>query len=298
MEHHHVIAFLALAKELHFGRAAEQIFVTQPTLSRTIRSLEEELGVRLFDRSYRQVTLTEAGTAFIEPARAVNDSHEQALESVSRSARGLSGTVRMSFTGPSSYRLVSAIASAVSVTHPGIRLELSAGGFAGEGLHKLLNHSVDTALGRWSDLPEGIQATKLSKEGFVLAVPSTHPLAEQGSTPFQAVSNEPFIRLQERLPSVITDRLNTLSMGHRTTLTTAQFAPDTWTALALVSSGLGVTLTLTSVRENTSISGVKFLDIEDAIAPTWLSLAWHSSNSNPALAAVLRAAADVTRSRN
>ena len=294
MELHHVLAFLTLAEELHFGRAAERLYVAQPTLSRSIRSLEEELGVRLFERANRQVRLTEAGSAFLDPARAVRAAHERAVNSVSQSARGLTGTVRLVFTGPSSYQLVSELASEVSARHPGIHLELIGGGFAGEGLHRLLNNTADAALGRWSKLPESISSIPLKHEGFVLAVPSGHRLASAREVSFGDVIREPFIRLAERLPSILTERLNELCARHEAELDVQQTAPESWTALALVASGVGVTLTLTSVRDNASVPGVEFLELTDALEPTWLSLAWNTRFSTPALDSVVECAAELS----
>ncbi|UTX51816.1 LysR family transcriptional regulator [Leucobacter aridicollis] len=289
MEQHHVVAFLALTEELHFGRAADRVFVTQPTLSRTIRSLEYELGTRLFDRLHRRVELTEAGSAFLEPARALYASYERALNSVVAAAQGLNGTVRLVFTGPSSYRRVADLASAVSSRFPNVKLELIGGGFAGEGLHRLLSHTADAALGRWTTLPESVSARPLSQERFVIAVPSTHPLAGESSVPFGAFATEPFIQLKERSPSVVTERFTELCAHYDISASIRQSAPDTWTALALVASGVGVALTLTSVRDNTNVSGVTFLDLDDDVAPTWLSLAWLKANDSPALASVLGA---------
>lgn len=295
MEYHHILAFLTLSEELHFGRAADRLFIAQPTLSRNIRNLEHELGARLFERASRQVSLTEAGAAFLEPARALRASHQRALNSIAESARGLTGTVRLVFTGPSSYRFVGELTSQVSETYPGIQLELIGGGFAGEGLHRLLNNTADAALGRWSRTPQTISSTPLSKEDFVLAVPSNHPLAHRRSIAFSEAATEPFIRLAERLPSIITERLRELSDRLGVDLSTQLTAPDTWTALALVGSGLGVTLTLTSVRDNTSTAGVSFVDLQDDIEPTWLSLAWNTRFENPALHSVLRIAENVAK---
>lgn len=294
MELHHVLAFLMLAEELHFGRAAERLYVTQPTLSRSIRSLEDELGARLFERASRSVSLTEAGTAFLDPARAVRVSHTRAINSVSQSVRGLKGTVRLVFTGPSSYQLVSDLTSHVSERHSGIRLELIGGGFAGEGLRRLLNNTADAALGRWSKLPESIDSLQLRAEGFVLAVPRAHPLATHRSVSFGDILKEPFVRLDERPPSILAERLDDLCARYGAQLDVRQTAPESWTALALVAAGIGVTLTLTSVRDNAAVPGVSFLDLEDEVAPTWLSLAWSTRFKNQALDSVVECAIQIS----
>lgn len=294
LELQHILAFLTLTEELHFGRAADRLYVTQPTLSRNIKSLEDELGARLFERANNRVSLTEAGNAFLDPARAVRDSHARAVNSISQSSRRLRGTVRLVFTGPSSYQLVSDLTSEVSERHPGIHLELLGGGFAGEGLHRLLNNTADAALGRWSKLPESIDSVPLRAEGFVLAVPSMHPLASRREVPFSAVVDEPFIRLSERLPSILTERLDDLCTRYSARLNVRQTAPESWTALALVAAGVGITLTLTSVRDNVSVPGVSFLELTDPLEQAWLRLAWNTQLRTPALASVVACATDIS----
>ncbi|MEB4615648.1 LysR family transcriptional regulator [Leucobacter sp. M11] len=288
MEFSHIVAFLTLSEELHFGRAAQRLFTSQPTLSRAISRLEQELGVRLFDRTNRNVALTAAGLAFLRPATEIREAHERAVSSVTPAAVGVGGTVRLAFTGPSSYRLVSRLTAIVARRFPQVTLELVGASFAGEGLHRLVDQNVDAALGRWTTVPDHLSRKPLSKEGFVLAVPSTHPLAERTSISFEEVLDEHFVGLIERRPSVLRQRLEELSERYRAPLDIQWSAPDSWTALALVGSGIGVTFTLTSVRDNTNTPGVRFLELEDRLDPTWLSLAWPTRIENPALLSVLR----------
>src|SRR5450631_148401 len=131
-------AFLAVAEELHFGRAAERLHIAQPPLSRTIKALERELGTRLFDRNTRSVTLTPSGHALIGPAR-------EALEAVGRTAaavraadEGEVGLVRIAFAGVSTHRIVAALARAVRSSRPGIQMELSSQNFAQPAMKKLV----------------------------------------------------------------------------------------------------------------------------------------------------------------
>src|SRR5689334_25413092 len=97
MELRHLRYFIALAEELHFGRAADRLQMAQPPLSRQIRALETELGVRLLARTKRGVQLTDAGRVFREEARAALARSERAVESVRRAARGEVGAVALAF---------------------------------------------------------------------------------------------------------------------------------------------------------------------------------------------------------
>ncbi|QIK64426.1 LysR family transcriptional regulator [Leucobacter viscericola] len=290
MEQQQVLAFLALAEELHFGRAAQRLFLTQPTLSRTIRGLEQELGVALFERSSRSVRLTPAGSALVQPAEDLRDSHDRAVASVTEAAAGLSGTVTLAFTGAASYRLAARIAALVAERHPGVTLRLFSTSVANEGLNQVLDHSVDAVLGRWGSVPAGISSRRLAREDFVVAVPSSHRLAGRGSVAFGEIAQDPFIHLPEHPRSVLRERLSELSERYGVTPDTVRSAPDSWTALALVGEGLGITLTISSVRDNTDLPGIEFLDLSDDGDPAWLSLAWLTRYTNSAVVSVLRCA--------
>ena len=292
MEIQHVVAFLTLSEELHFGRAAQRLFLSQPTLSRAINRLETELGVRLFDRTNRTVNLTDAGLAFLGPAADIRTAHERAVRSVSPELLETTGTVRLAFTGPSSYRMVSRLTAIVARRFPYVTLELIGASFAGTGLRGLVDQNVDAALGRWSAVPDSVSWKPLSQEGFVVAVPEGHRLAGRERISFGEVLDEHFIGLVDRPPSILRQRFQELSERYGATLDIQWSAPDSWTALALVSSGVGLTFTLTSVQENTSTPGVRFLDLEDELEPTWLSLAWVTQFENPALLSVLRCTED------
>src|SRR5258705_13088593 len=95
VELRHLRYFVAVAEEKHFGRAAERLHISQPPLSQQIQQLEDELGVKLFERTSRQVSLTPAGAAFLGEARAVLGAMEQALASVEQTQRGLQGILKV-----------------------------------------------------------------------------------------------------------------------------------------------------------------------------------------------------------
>ena len=167
-------SFLAVADELHFGRAAERLHVAQPPLSRTIKRLERELGTRLFDRNTRSVRLTSSGQALMDPAKEVLDALRRAETAVRSADHGEVGTVRIAFAGVSTHRLVARLARVVRSQRPGIQLELSSQNFAQPAMKRLLAGETDLALGRWDVVPAEISAQVVMPDSLVLAVPDTH----------------------------------------------------------------------------------------------------------------------------
>ena len=282
-------SFLAVADELHFGRAAERLHVAQPPLSRTIKRLERELGTRLFDRNTRSVRLTSSGQALMDPAKEVLDALRRAETAVRSADHGEVGTVRIAFAGVSTHRLVARLARVVRSQRPGIQLELSSQNFAQPAMKRLLAGETDLALGRWDVVPAEIAAQVVMPDSLVLAVPDTHPLAGARRLSIGQLASEGFVSLPPHEGSVLPDRLRRLAHANGFVAEVVQVAPDTQTALALVSAEVGCHLTLASVAENVTDPHVVFIPLNESTPSldVHLRAAWRRDDQNPALRAVL-----------
>jgi len=282
-------SFLAVADELHFGRAAERLHVAQPPLSRTIKRLERELGTRLFDRNTRSVRLTSSGQALMDPAKEVLDALRRAETAVRSADHGEVGTVRIAFAGVSTHRLVARLARVVRSQRPGIQLELSSQNFAQPAMKRLLADETDLALGRWDVVPAEIAAQVVMPDSLVLAVPDTHPLAGARRLSIGQLVSEGFVSLPPHEGSVLPDRLRRLAHANGFVAEVVQVAPDTQTALALVSAEVGCHLTLASVAENVTDPHVVFIPLNESTPSldVHLRAAWRRDDQNPALRAVL-----------
>ncbi|HLV74159.1 LysR family transcriptional regulator [Actinomadura hallensis] len=281
-------AFLVVAEELHFGRAAERLHMAQPPLSRTIKQLERELGTTLFDRNTRRVELTASGRALLGPAAEVLDAMRRAEAAVRSAASGDSGVVRIAFAGVSTHRLVARLARAVRSRLPGIRLELSSQQFAQPALRKLQQGETDLALGRWDVVPGDLQAEVVMTDSLVLALPGAHPLARNESVSVADLAGEQFVSLSPLEGSVMPERLRRLAAEHGFFPEIVQIAPDTQTALALVSAEVGCHLTLASVAANAADPHLRFVPVADEAPDVHLRMAWRRSETDPALHAVRR----------
>lgn len=282
-------SFLAVADELHFGRAAERLHVAQPPLSRTIKRLERELGTRLFDRNTRSVRLTSSGQALMDPAKEVLDALRRAETAVRSADHGEVGTVRIAFAGVSTHRLVARLARVVRSQRPGIQLELSSQNFAQPAMKRLLASETDLALGRWDVVPAEVSAQVVMPDSLVLAVPDTHPLAGARRVSIGQLVSEGFVSLPPHEGSVLPDRLRRLAHANGFVAEVVQVAPDTQTALALVSAEVGCHLTLASVAENVTDPHVVFIPLNESTPSldVHLRAAWRRDDQNPALRAVL-----------
>jgi DNA-binding transcriptional LysR family regulator len=280
-------AFLAVAEELHFGRAAERLHIAQPPLSRTIKQLERELKTSLFDRNTRSVKLTASGQALVGPARDVLGALRRAEDSVRSAEEGEVGLVRIAFAGLSTHGLVARLARAVHAQRPGIELELSSQNFAQPARKKLVRGETDIALGRWDVMPTEVSAQVVMVDSLVVALPDTHELAGAQQLSIGQLAGDSFVSLPQYEGSVLPDRLRRLAHAKGFVADIVQVAPDTQTALALVSAEVGCHLTLASVARNASDPHVAFIPLEESAPDVDLRAAWRTDDPAPALRAVL-----------
>ncbi|MBO1269925.1 LysR family transcriptional regulator [Arthrobacter sp. PO-11] len=280
-------AFLAVAQELHFGRAAARLHIAQPPLSRTIKQLETELGTLLFERNTRSVTLTASGQALVPAAREVLDAARRAEVAVKSAAHGQVGLVRIDFAGISTHGLVARLARAIRLLHPGIRLELSSQHFGQSAMRRLEHGETDIALGRWDFAPPEISTEVVMPDSLLMALPDTHPLAGEPELSIARFKDQPFVTLPPHEGAVLDDRLRLMSRAAGFSPDLAQVAPDTQTALALVGAEVGCHLTLASVARYADSTQVAFARLTESSPDVDLRAAWRSGDNAPALHTVL-----------
>ncbi|KAF0964131.1 LysR family transcriptional regulator [Rhodococcus sp. T7] len=288
MEISQITAFLAVAEELHFGRAAQRLHSAQPPLSRTIRQLEKQLGATLFDRNTRNVRLTSAGEALLGPAREILDACRLAEIAVAAAGRGQVGRVRIGFSGVSSHLLIGRWAKLVRHTHPGIEFVLNSSAFASEALNKLLDGTLDIGLGRWIFTPPGIASRVILNEDFVVAVTVDHPLAGRDGVRIEELATEPWVALPADPGSALRDSLQRAAHDAGFTPRIVQSAPDSISLMALVSAEVGCALTVSSVVENVNNPDVVFLPLIGGPSTLQLRIAWRADDDSAALREVLR----------
>lgn len=280
-------SFIAVAEELHFGRAAKRLHMAQPPLSRLIRQLESELGATLFERNTRHVTLTPQGEALLEPARELVMLAQRMKDVVRKSQAGETGRVRLGFAGASVNQAVGELARQVRRRRPGISLELYSSQFSYLGLEKVLDDSLDIVIGRWDFLPAEISSRLVALEELLIALPESHPLADRETVDVEDLAGEAWIVLPGGAGATLPNRLNTLAMNAGFVPRIVQVAPDSWTLVVLVGAGMGISLILSSVRDNVPSRGVVYKPLTQEQKPVEVRLLWRRGDANPALQSVI-----------
>lgn len=287
-------AFLALAEELHFGHAAQRLQMGQPPLSRLIQRLERSLGAELFKRTSRHVELTVAGRSLIEPARELIASAERAVEAVKSTITGEIGTVSLGFAGASSNAEVAALTRELAIQVPRLRFEVQSSQFADDSLKKVLDQSLDFAIGLWEFVPSELDALHLGDDDALVALPKNHPLAKYDSVRMDQLAHDAWISLPGGYNSALQNRFRNLCLNAGFVPRRNQTVPDSWTVMLLVGLGMGASMTLSSVASAVPAEDVKFVHVEDSSnVPLPLRLAWRRDALNPVLQTVIDTASDL-----
>ncbi|TVT52477.1 LysR family transcriptional regulator [Amycolatopsis rhizosphaerae] len=286
MELRHLTSFLAVAEELHFGRAARRLGMAQPPLSQQIRNLEKELGVRLFERNTRSVRLTGAGEAFLEPVRRVFDELDTALRTARAAGEGEVGRVTVGFAGASSHESLPLLTRAVRAAHPGLELVMKGQTYANVALAGVADGSLDLGFVRLPVSSPGVRHRVIDEEEMLCALPADHRLARRERVPLEELAGEPFVTFPANAGSTLRDASVQACQRAGFHPKVVQEAPDSYTILALVAAGVGVTLTLTSCR-HIQQTGLVYRPLAGPAIRLHAALAWREDNPSRALRTVL-----------
>lgn len=192
LELRHLRYFVAVAEELHFGRAARRLHMAQPPLSQQIRRLEEIVGAPLLARTSRSVALTPAGEAFLGRARRLLAAAREGVDEAARIGRGESGTLDVGFVSSAITLGVPERLQAFRERFPDVHTRLHEGQTS-QITERLARGEVDLGIVRDGEPPEGVDATVLATEAFVAVLPVGHALADRRRLSPRALRDEPFV---------------------------------------------------------------------------------------------------------
>jgi DNA-binding transcriptional LysR family regulator len=275
MELRHLRYFVRVAEELHFGRAAERLGISQPPLSQQIRALEDELGVELFARTSRRVALTEAGRLFLAEARRTLTQAAHAIDVARRAQQGEVGELAIGFSTSVPFTAVVARAlPAYRDAYPAVRLNLIEMP-RGEQIEALTAARIDIGFIRGFDapaLPATMVVTKLMEEPLLVAMQGDHRLAGRVAAPrIEDLEDEPFVLYQRDFGAGFNEHLAQLCARAGFAPHVVQEALGLATLLGLVAAGMGITV-ITSSLGALHPENVVFrpLDDPDAVSSLWL----------------------------
>lgn len=281
MELRHLRYFVAVAEELSFRRAAERLHLAQPPLSSQIKSLEGELGLRLFDRTTRTVKLTSAGAVFLEEARAILIAADRARQNVRKASQGLIGPLRIGILAPTATPRLARILSSFRKKFPAVQFalfELT----SVEQLHRLREEQLDVGLLRPPIEFAELEWRFVEESPMVLAAPSGHRLARKRGITWADFHNEPMVMIHPSLQHSYYDKFLELCAKAGATPVVGQYANDVHSKMWLISAGFGIAPTTKTIAE-VKRPGLVFRELPEGLPLVQTLLVWKRSNHSPVL---------------
>jgi len=286
MELRHLRYFVTVAEELHFGRAAERLFIAQPPLSQQIQQLEREIGVALFLRTSRRVQLTPAGEIFLRDARQILTAVNDAVSGAKRAARGETGWLGIGFAASATYDLLPTVLHVFREQFPDIALTLLELN-AAEQATALHDRTIHVGFARPAIDDDAFVVGAIYPELFVVALPEAHPLASRASLSLSELAAEPFVSFPELPRPSYAEAVRHACEAAGFTPRVVQEVREMQTAISLVVAGLGIALLPASV-ENLHRSGLVLIPLQEPAPRTELTIISQRSDPSPVLENFLR----------
>ena len=296
MELRHLRYFLALADELHFGRAAQRLAISQPPLTVAIQQLEAEVGAPLFLRNSRGVQLTAAGQTLVPAAQAAIDGAAQALHAARDAASGQVGRLSIGFAGTMLYRGLPQMLRRFQAEHARLQLtlrELS----SSEQLVELQHARLDAGFAHVAHAPTGLAAQLVSSQPFVACVPAVHALARKRTLPLDALAPEPLALVSRSVSPDYHARIVAACQAAGFTPQPLHEMQHWLSVVSLVSQGLAVALVPAALQQ-AQLAGAAFVPVKDphGTLPRYETRClWNPARDLPALGLFLRAVGHVTQ---
>ncbi|WP_297361155.1 LysR substrate-binding domain-containing protein [Thauera sp.] len=288
MELRHLRYFVAVAEELNFTRAAARLHIGQPPLSMQIRDLEQEIGVRLFERNQRRVALTAAGARFLGHVRHILGGIDEAVADARRAAAGEVGELRVGFTSSLPFTdLLPDALHAYRSRFPAVRLQLREM-FTAAQFAALARDELDVGFVRLQagPPPAGIVLREIARNPLRLVVNAGHRLANAPQVSFAQLADEDFISFPADIGTDLPGVLRALCRQAGFEPRIVQTAREATTQIGLVAAGVGVAL-LPAPLESVRIARVRYLPLTEPEAQFRLAVATVEGTGAPVVAGFL-----------
>lgn len=292
MELRHLKYFIVVAEELHFGRAARRLGISQPPLSQQIKLLEEELGLVLLQRTKRLVLLTPAGEVFLEEARKCLAQAEQAVQAVQRAARGEIGKLAVGFVSSAVYGKIPSIFNLMRSRYPGVSLLLQ-DLTSEEQVKALKADRIDVGLVRPPVVDaESMVMKVIWHEAMMVALPADNPLAGRNELRMADLAEEAFVQIPRQVAPGYYDQFIRICARAGFAPKIVQEARTTPTLVSLVAGGMGVALLPASLL-SLQRSGVVYRPLREPAPTTDMAVIWRPGDTSPTLFSFLQIVREV-----
>ncbi len=296
LEFRHFRYFLAVAEDLHFRKAAERLYISQPGLSRQIKQMEDSLGISLFERHNRKVELTKAGKYLQKELAGSFIRFDELLEHAKLLNDGIDGNLKLGYVGSAMQKAIPEILMQFRKKHPNVLFSLKEMDNTKQ-IQGLLNQEIDIGFVRLERVPRGLEIYPVLEDTFSLVLPKSHKIDEQNFKGLSQFKDDPFILFDasysesyyEKVMQIFDDSGFSPLVSHNTVNASSIYR--------LVENSFGISIVPTSLKFGFNME-IKFIELKDIPQRTTLRIVWNNMNTNPVLQNILNVIDHSTNSNN
>ena len=285
IELRHLRYFLAVADNLHFRKAADKLFISQPGLSKQIKQLEDDLGVKLFERHNRKVELTKTGE-YMKDAVAKNLKN---LDSIFNHAKlfddGVEGSLRFGYVGSAMQEVIPKLLLKYRQTHPNVVFSLNEMD-NNRQVQALLEQDIDLGFVRTNRVPKGLEIMPVFEDTFSLVLPKSHKLDESNFKDLSQLEGEPFILFDTSYSESYHEVVMQIFDDFGFVPQISHYTVNAGSIFRLVENKLGVSIVPTTLKLGYDMD-IKFIELKNIPQRTILRAIWNKDNSNKSLKSIL-----------
>ena len=281
IEFRHINYFLAVAEDLHFRKAAERLFISQPGLSRQIKNMEESLGVVLFERHNRKVILTRAGE-YLKKELTINLKNiEHTLNHAKLLNDGKSGDLKFGYVGSAMQEIIPNLLMKFKNDYPNIVFSLKEMDNHKQ-IEKLLSYDLDLGFVRLDRVPRGLTIQPIVKESFCLVLPENHQITNDNFKSLTQFKEEFFILFDPKYSSSYYEKVMQLFDESGFSPIVSHNTIHAGSIYKLVENNFGISIVPKSLAIDNNPK-IKFIELKQSKHKTTLSVVWNTNNRNPIL---------------
>lgn len=285
IELRHLRYFLAVAEELHFRKAADRLFISQPGLSRQIKQMEQELGLDLFERSNKKVYLTKAGKYLQHEAELIMKNIEHTFGHAQLIDQGKEGEISFGYVGSAMQNVIPEFILRIKDDYPNIHYNLKEMENPDQ-IDALFMKEIDLAFVRLDKVPKGLNIHPVFEDTFSLVLPKSHGLSQQNFKGLSALKEEPFILFDQSYSPAYYEQVMQIFEQSGFHPLISHNTVHASTIFRLVENNLGISIVPSSLLLGYDMD-IKSIELGEIPQRTVLSVAWSSSNRNPILNKIL-----------
>jgi len=279
IELRHIRYFLAVAEELHFRKAAERLFISQPGLSRQIKQMEEDLGLILFERHNRKVILTQAG-AYLKKELSLNlKLLEDILDHAKLVHAGKKGQLKIGYVGSAMQKIIPDLLVKYRDEYPDVVFSLKEMENQNQ-INNLLDYAIDIGFMRLEGVPKDLERKTVLSDIFCLVLPKNHPIDAGNFKTISQFKNETFILFDPDYSASYYDKVMQIFKDSGFIPSISHLTIHAASIYKLVSNNFGISIVPKSLI-NDGIKGIKFIELNTIKQRTDLSVVWNNNNRNP-----------------